>query len=276
MILYLFLTLTCPRADSLFSHGLFADAATEYQRFLWQTPDSTGITRLKLGLSLGAAGEMNAAHRELRRVAAEHPELNEAAGRALAGLYALRRKYDLARVELLEMVLFVQDSARASRLYSDLAWLDLMTENAAGAAEYLRKAGRNDIVSDLTQPVENGNRSPTVAVLLSTFLPGSGELYAGRPLTGLASFVVTGGSAAGTYFAAKSGDWITASALFSLFFLRFYTGSRRNAAEFCLERQRSAAARRTAEVRLRYDLEPRWFAPAENLTGLKLCLKDQN
>ncbi len=270
MTTLLLLVIACPLADSLFSHGFFAEAATEYQRYLWQNSDSDILTHIKLGLSLAAAGETNAARIQLVPIMEGHQELNRAIRKAFAGFHAQRQEYELARRELLDLGLLLKDSVLVSELYTELAWLELLAENEAAAADYLNKAGRHDIAAAVTSSCPRKNCRPALAVLLSTFLPGSGEIYAGQPLVGIVSFLITGSSGLVSYLAAKSGDWVSASFVFSFLFLRFYSGCRHNAADFCLERQRILTRKHLNSIRQNYFLEPDWFAAAESLIGFKL------
>ena len=101
-------------------------------------------------------------------------------------------------------------------------------------------------------------------------MPGSGEIYAGKPLAGLLGLTVVGISAAGVYYAAESDDWVTAAVVFTLFFLRFYNGSRRNATDFAEEFNEASMRLAVDRLVARAKLEPRWFSGAQTVTGLRL------
>lgn len=59
-------------------------------------------------------------------------------------------------------------------------------------------------------------KSPTAAAVMSFVLPGSGWVYAGRPLVGLGSFVLNGAFIAGTVYAFRDGNYPLAAILLSL------------------------------------------------------------
>jgi TM2 domain-containing membrane protein YozV len=246
--------------DSLFHHGFYPAAAAEYRRasFASSLPDdSAGSERrrvaaraaLRLGLSLGAAGDLAGASDALRHAADADPELAEDAGMALAGFCVRQGRCADARLELSDLILFTRDSARRAALLSSAAWLEPWGHDSASC------------------PLRRGRgRSATVAMLLSSFAPGTGEMYAGRPGSGLLNLLVSGGSAAGVYWAAKSDDWVTAGIIASTLFLRFYNGSRQNAAAFAREFNQRLVRRRVDELRAGIS-EPDWFAGVREFAG---------
>ncbi|MEO0082482.1 MAG: hypothetical protein ABIL25_09390 [candidate division WOR-3 bacterium] len=261
-------------ADTLFSCGYYSSAVLEYKRCLYERQDTTGLVALKLGLALAAAGELGAATVQLHEVTNQHPTYAHATGMALAGLFAHGRAMGQARLALHDALLFSSDSAQRARLNSALAWLDLADGNASEAADYLEKSGNSTLANRVRLAAAVPSRSSAVAVLLSTVMPGAGEVYAGRPLLGLSSLLVTGGSALGTCLAARSDDWVLSAFLFSFLFLRFYSGSRRNAADLCMDYRKQLLSERFGALSRQYDLEPDWFAAAESLTGLRLHLPE--
>ena len=279
-----------PLADSMFGLGLYHAAATEYKRALFPLTEDQPVLHLKLGLSLGAAHDIEAATDALHRAAESFPKMSYAAGLALAGLFSKTQKPERSRLELLDLLILSRDSAQQTELNLCLAWLDLKQHNLDQAADYYTKAGRSPIASELRRIDILPRKNPSVAGLLSSIIPGAGETYAGRPVTGLLSLLVTGGSAAGTYWAASNDDWVTAAVLFSLLFLRFYNGSRRNAVDFTDDFNRIQVRRRVDRLLangehstlshsppdtrhsafLTDSWKPDWFGPAERLTGFTL------
>src|SRR6185437_14623518 len=67
-------------------------------------------------------------------------------------------------------------------------------------------------------------KSPVLAASMSAAVPGAGYVYADRPQTGAAAFVVTGLFIAGTVSAARSGQ-IGLAAVGALFSLAWYSGA---------------------------------------------------
>lgn len=256
-------------ADRLYAAGEYASAATEYQRVLFsETADEPALVRLKLGLSLGAADETDRAVDALRRAGEEEPGVGFEAGMAVAGLLANDRRLERARLELLDLLIFTTDSARRGEIDAALAWIDLQDLAVRAAAAGYTRAGLDDVAAGVEKLNSLPRRSPTAAMLMSSIVPGSGEIYAGRTLTGLLSLLVTGSAAAGTYWAAKSDDWVTAAIVFSVLFLRFYNGSRINATDFAEEFNRRQLQRGIAELSDTRSLEPAWFGSICLKTGL--------
>ena len=256
-------------ADRLYSAGQYASAATEYQRVLFaETADEPAVVRLKLGLSLGAAEEIDRAVDALSRAGGEDPEVSFEAAMAVAGILARDRRTERARLELLDMLVFTTDSVRRAELNAALAWLDLQDQAVEAAEAGYAGAGLTDVAADVGRLNFLPRRSPTAAMLMSSVVPGSGEIYAGRTLTGLLSLLVTGSAAAGTYLAARSDDWVTATIVFSVLFLRFYNGSRYNATDFAEEFNRRKLEEGIAELSNRHRLEPDWFGGICRKTGL--------
>ena len=258
--------------DSLLKHGFNIEASREFRRSLYDSDSSAstaGLVRLKLGLSLGAGNDLPAAAEELRAAGRLGPGLSGPAQTALAGFYARRRRYDMAELELSDLLVFTRDSTRRATLHSSIGWLRLQEEDIASAAASYGLAGASEVVSTIRATKEGPRRSPTAAAIFSSFVPGSGEVYAGHPVTGLLGFAVTAGSLAGAILAAKSDDWVSASIIVTMLFLRFYNGSRSNAIAFTEEFNTASRHRRVSELSSRL-AEPDWFREADSLLGYNL------
>jgi hypothetical protein len=251
--------------DRLYELGLFGDAATEYLRELHAGVADSELVRIKLGFSLAAAGETERAAAELR-MAVEGGGGTVAALSALAGMFAGQGRYERARGELADLAAFVPEHGR-NAIGLRLAWLELLCSDLPAARLRYIAFGRPDLAARLERSPPR--RSPELAIALSSLLPGAGEFYAGRAGRGLLSLVVTGAGAAGTWYAARSGDWVSAGIVFSIFFLRFYQGSRANAADQVDAFNRAALENYVARLAADADAEPDWFGPAEQATGLR-------
>jgi TM2 domain-containing membrane protein YozV len=258
--------------DSLLKHGFDAQAVQEFRRSLWladSVDTSAGLAHLRLGLGLAAGNQVLAAAEELRTAGRITPELAEPAQTALAGCYARGKRYDLATFELSDLLVFTRDSARRATLNSAIGWLHLQEGDVASAASSYDQAGMPDVAKSLRFAKAAPLRSPTLAAVLSSFVPGSGEIYAGRPATGLLAFAVTAGSLVWAVAAAKSDDWVSASVIVSTLFWRFYNGSRANAVAFADEYNSAARHRRIASLTPQL-AEPDWFGGTDSLLGYKV------
>jgi len=280
--------------DSLLKHRFAAEAAQEFRHALWEnwgqslgapTSDVPGapweraardsprfpasLAHFKLGLSLAASGRLQGAAQELGTAGRLNADLAEPAQTALAGFYTQNKRYDLAAFELSDLLVFTRDSARRAELNSAVGWLRLQEGDVTSAASCYDLAGRHDVAGDLRLTKVAAGRSPTLAAVLSSFVPGSGEIYAGRTGPGLLAFAITAGSLAWAVVAAKDDDWVSASVIVSTLFWRFYNGSRANAVAFA--DQHNAAARRRRIAGLSTQLtEPDWFSETESLLGYRL------
>jgi len=263
--------------DSLFHHGFYPAAAAEYRRasFASSLPDDSAgserrgvaaLAALRLGLSLGAAGDLDGASAALHHAADADPKLAEDAGMALAGFHARQGRFADARLELSDLILFTRDSTRRAALLSTAAWLDLSDADVVAAAAAYEQSERHSQAAAVRKLEHGHGRSATAAMLLSSFVPGAGEIYAGRPASGLLNLLMSGGSAAGVYWAAKSDDWVTAGIIASTLFLRFYNGSRQNAATFAREFNQRLMRRRADELRAGIS-EPDWFDGVREFVG---------
>ncbi|MBM3331289.1 hypothetical protein FJY68_05465 [candidate division WOR-3 bacterium] len=258
--------------DSLLKHGFYTEAAQQYRRSLWLTDsfdDSAGLPYLKLGLSLAGANQLFLASEELRAAGRLQPGLSAPAQTALAGYYAHNRRYDLASFEVSDLLVFTRDSARRASLNSAMGWLRLQDGDVASAAASYELAGRPDVASALRLAKAVPQRSSTLAAVLSSVIPGLGEVYAGRPAPGLLAFAVSAGSLAWAVTAARSDDWVSASVIVSVLFWRFYNGSRANAVAFADEYNMAARRHRIANLAPRI-AEPDWFAGTDSLLGYKV------
>lgn len=255
--------------EELHAQGRYRAAATEFQRRLFLGSSEPLLDRLRLGMSLAGSGETDRAAAALRAAAEGNGPLAPAATLALAGLHDREGRHALARFELLDGLLIIPDSARGRELNAGLGWLELRERNWTGAADAYERAGRTDLSGEMRRIDGLRPKNPTIALVLSSFVPGAGEFYAGRPVHGLGNLLVTGASAAGVYLLAREDDWVSAAVLFSLVFLRFYDGSRRNAADFARDFNRALRQQQLERLASTGPLEPDWFGPAERLAGIR-------
>jgi hypothetical protein len=258
--------------DSLLKHGFNTEAVQEFRRSLWladSVDTSAARTHLKLGLGLAAENQVFAGAEELREAGRIAPDLAEPAQTALAGYYAQRKRYDLAAFELSDLLVFTRDSVRRVSLNSAIGWLHLQEGDVASAASSFDLADKPGIAQALRSAKVTPSRSPTLAAVLSSFVPGSGEAYAGRTGTGLLAFAVTAGSLAWAVVAAKSDDWVSTSVIVSTLFWRFYNGSRTNAVAFADDY--NSASRRRRIARLAAELpRPDWFSGTDSVLGYRV------
>ena len=110
-------------ADSLFEHGLYEEAATEYERFLFQHPgDSFAPTaRRRLVQSYARNGELSRAEERLADLPAAVDGWEARFDLALG--YVRQREFGNARAELQRLRSASGDSSRGRKASHELGWL---------------------------------------------------------------------------------------------------------------------------------------------------------
>ena len=251
VILLLFITITASASDPAFDLGeyLFAlenyDAAiTEYKRFLFFNPyhPQTGEAQFKIGLAYRAQGwwaEAVEAMIEAIQWTTE-TELQAEMRTELAVTLIASGAHDLALVELIKADMQSQSVRlrQRARFLRGVAYLyqfkweqaqavfQVYLDEMSGAAEAAAK-----IDALFLDALNRRRKSERAARMLSTFLPGLGQTYAGDWKNGLNALLLNGVLGYVTLNAAIERDYD--DALLSFFFLsyRYYAGNRYRAAE---------------------------------------------
>ena len=219
-------------------------AITEYKRFLFFNPDhpQAGEAQFKIGLAYRAQ-EWWAEAVEAMTAAVQltaKTELQAEMRTELAVTLIASGAYDLALVELIKVDMQSQSVRlrQRARFLRGIAYLyqfkweqarsvfQAYLEGMPGAAEAAAKI--DTLFLDALNPRRKSERA---ARMLSTFLPGLGQTYAGDWKNGLNALLLNGVLGYVTIDAAIERDYD--DALLSFFFLsyRYYAGNRYRAAE---------------------------------------------
>jgi hypothetical protein len=220
-------------ADSLYAHGYLEAARVEYLRgFLFYPELKLEIgPRLNYAVSLLAVNEPEGIA-ELNGIVNDFPELQTDIIEKIAAQYIRVGRYYLA-INLLS-------NAEDKKVLGLAYLLDdqlLQARNAFLQNEDYAIAA--DIDSYIRMPV----KSEKTALLLSLFLPGSGQVYASDIRQGFMDFLINVGSGYLFYNALKQQKYVDASLIFFFLINRFYLGSLHNAqksAQEYNEKQRKA------------------------------------
>ena len=242
-------------AEYLYQQDNFDPAITEYQRFLFFHPHHpfTFYALYKTGMAYTRLGKWNRATTFLKKaLRQESPHgLRQRIRYQLSLALIASGKWDLARIQLFKISKGDSEDilTRAAALVYGLllthqeSWRDART-----LFEQLRE--QEDNPPQLTQSYDRmivlldqvikrpQKKSPTIAKWLSTFLPGSGQIYSGKVLTGVNALAVNAGT---TYFLAKTiraRNMRDAVLVFSLLWTRYYIGNRLHAAETAIRSNR--------------------------------------
>lgn len=248
MILFLFFSL--PLADSLYLQNDFYNAATEYERFLFYNPSDSlaGYARLRLGLSYAGLGEFSKAEQVLKNLMETSPPLAKKAQTALIKAYISEENYPLAQLELSDMLLFSQDDNEKKELYRLSGFLNLFEHNLAGAIGNFALAGSDSLLKATEALKRLPQKDPTLSGVLSTIVPGSGEIYCGRYRIGISAFIANALCVGGIVWTIKNKKYLDAILIFNFLFKRFYFGSQRNARDFANDYNEAAYERHLAEL----------------------------
>ena len=224
-------------ADSFYSNNYFSDAATEYERFLYNFPSDfkAEYAYFKLGLSYLKNNESEKGENVIRKVIESSNSYSRKAQLALAKKFFQNSKFTDARLEIQELIIFPCDTIETKELNRILGWINL-EEKELKKAEYKFSVAQDSEMVKQTRSFNSiPRKNPFIAILLSSIVPGTGEIYCGHYWIGIASFLVNAASVIGIVHSIKNENYVDAALILSIFFNRFYFGSRQNAYVFATE-----------------------------------------
>jgi tetratricopeptide (TPR) repeat protein len=253
------------RADRFFQAENYDASATEYQRFLFFAREHPAAyyAYYRLGLAEYRLGRFEEAIRAFRQsaqssTASSNHRRNTSYRLGLAYLEA--NQLERAKLEVLSLAMSARDTVLATQasVIVGLAYAfqdrweqaDEMWQRAVVLQKdnepFQRKIARAQAVADQldTQPTL---ASPAKAKWASTFLPGSGQVYAGNVRDGLSALAVNTGTSYMVYRSLSAGSYISAVTLATSLWWRYYQGNRNRAAD--------AAARANRNHRQRLEKE---------------------
>lgn len=204
-------------AEALFETGEYYRAIGEFQRFLFFQPEHPLVSRaqLTIGLALFCGERWLQAFEVFRRVAQATPNLSIRREAALWMAETRARGGDQAEAMRLYQELMRQypESAIAERADYLSGWSWVWQRQWTEAREAFARVdikspyrgSAERLAAALDSPPELPQRSPTVARVLSTVLPGAGQIYTGDTLDGLIGLGLHGALIAGTTGAVLAG-----------------------------------------------------------------------
>jgi len=228
-------------AQSLFAAGEYYRAIGEFQRFLFFQPHHplAPEAQLTLGLALFCGERWVPAFEVFRRVARTAPDdaVRAEASMWMAETHARGGDQAEAIRLLQELMRQYPQGPTAERAAYLIGWGYVQQGRWPEARDAFARvdatspyhASAERLAAALATPPELSHRSPTVARVLSTVVPGSGQIYAGHTLDGLIGLGLHGALIAGTI--ASVGAGLEAAAGVGAFFTwGFYRTQRSNAA----------------------------------------------
>ncbi|MCX7030301.1 MAG: tetratricopeptide repeat protein [Spirochaetes bacterium] len=234
-------------AARLFDATEYDAALTEYKRFLFFNAGHPETWRIyeRIAACYRALGEWPKAAAWYTESARNAPD---ASGRVDMEIEAAVTEiaagsFSAAEFRLLSLRSFAPSEALAGRDALFLGVLYVLSDRPEEADRELRtyvalldEPRRAAIEAVLERSRHAPRRSPRTARLLSTLLPGLGQVYAGDALDGLNSLLVNGASVALIVGAILAERYAEAGLVFSYLFQRYYAGGRSNADKLAIER----------------------------------------
>ena len=192
-------------AEHLFDQRAYRSAILEYKRLLFYHPDipRADLARYRIGLSYYHQGNRELAQRKFEEVTQKFPHspLNLQAQLMLGRTYFDAKNYSTARSTFFPIVSADgggETVAQARYLRGwcyihERAWFKAITEFRT--VQQLQPDTTLSQISDQLADVTYANtplpfKSPRLAAWMSTFLPGTGQIYAGKLESGLISAAV--------------------------------------------------------------------------------------
>ena len=230
--------------DHFFALEAYDAAITEYKRFLFFNPDHPQLNegQFKIGLAYRAQGWWADAA-EAMIVAIQQTtetELQSEMRVELAVTLIASRDYDLALIELIKVSMRtqsvrLQQRARFLRAVVYLYQFKWERSRSVFQAYFDGMPGAAEAAAEIDmlflKALNRTQKSERTARLLSTFLPGLGQTYAGDWKNGLNALLLNGAIGYITLNAAIERDYDDALLSFLFLFYRYYAGNRYRAAE---------------------------------------------
>jgi TM2 domain-containing membrane protein YozV len=245
-------------ADSLYSSCNFYDAATEYGRYLYNFSDdiNSDYVQFRLGLSYLKSNEYSKAETTLRKIIAASNQYSPKAQLVLIEHFLQNQQYAMARIETQDLLLFNEDSTILQKSNRILGGIELVEGNLNQATNQFALAGDLELVKETENLKHLPRKNPVLAMLFSSLIPGSGEIYSGHYVTGIAAFLINAASLTAFIYSINKKNYVDATLVFSIFFTRFYLGSRQNAYDFANEYNEKLYQQRFKQINQRYNLLP--------------------
>jgi tetratricopeptide (TPR) repeat protein len=242
-------------ADYLVKRGEYRLAITEYQRYQHQERSDTCLSHHRMGQARQYLRDFSEASRHMETVieaCKDDQNLVIQAHLDLVKDCIQRGEYRLAQFELNQ----VRQYEETASYQEDIQFLDILIDAHlyridSARAKIRLNQGRNaykDKMEELEKLIDGYEnrrfKHPTIAYTLSTFIPGSGQLYAGKKRHAIGAFILVSALSAAMvwsghgFFTGDPREKYIAGADFLIFGLfvwyRYYDGSRRTAYEAAL------------------------------------------
>lgn len=235
-------------ADSLYQQKDYFNSATEYERCLFYNADSSLASQIKLKLARAYlhCNETNRAEKILKEINTVESQLE------LAELYIGQKDFTRAKIELNYLLLFnnsISDSIQelVNRYLGNIALQEYQPNDAI---IYFSKTRDSIFVSQI-KTLDRLPKNILLSQILSSIIPGTGEMYSKKFGWGILSLLVNSASVYGMIKTYHNKQYVDCALIFSIFFTRFYNGSRNNARDFAKAYNERTYQKRLQELKIK-------------------------
>ncbi|MGD8781652.1 MAG: hypothetical protein PVH88_22135 [Ignavibacteria bacterium] len=234
-----YLSVQLDYANNLFESKLYFDAVTEFKRL--QFFDTNKLyeydSNFKIGVSYKKGAKFDKAVdylvKAINTARTEEEKFN--AEIELVKVNILRKTTDnaLTIINQLEDKYYTRD--QRNELYYWRGWAYMFADNWEMAVSEFNRIDANHELKILSRNVEEEKYSETFAKIISIFIPGAGQIYTGRYLSGLMSLgwnILWGYN---VFNALEDERHFDAAIVTGLLWERFYRGNVQNAENFAKE-----------------------------------------
>jgi tetratricopeptide (TPR) repeat protein len=233
-------------ADSLYDIKDYQPAITEYKRFLFfdENNDSAARVYSQVGLCYRNLYDWDNAIEAFDKAIdlADNDSLQSEYIISLAVVYISSKDYSSSEVMLEPIVASSTIPSIQSKAGFFLSLSYIYGHQWKEAKEYLGNhalsadsAMNNELTQLLTKAAKIKYKSPALASWLSFFIPGLGQVYAGRPLSALNALAINLGTGYLLYNTIDKHPTFIEIYTYGSLFNRFWSGNRHNAAQFVRE-----------------------------------------
>lgn len=227
-------------AERLFESGNHEEAITEYKRFIFfnTASDSVSYAYYKIGLAYCNEKKCSESTDALRQSIQTAPtdSIRNERKIDLAIVLIACGKYSAAKFQLLR----VESFSRFPKLKRKAAFFrgiaSLYSFNWNEAKDAFQVFGVSAQVDSLLSEAKDLNyKSPALAKLLSSFLPGTGQIYACSWQDGINALAINTGTGYFLFSSLIDGEYRNTILIYSFLFQRYYLGNRNNAEKVAKE-----------------------------------------
>ena len=236
-------------AEQLFESGDYQAARREYKRLLFYQPDTefTDVANYRIAQSYYYQNEPDRAERLFHEFSAIHPNspLRFQSQLMLGQLHFDAGEYSQARSSLFELLHASTEPEVVAAAHYLRGWCYIRTTDWNKAISELRQVNTSpmgvfrekkasELADTLLAETPLPSKSPQVAGWLSTVVPGSGQLYAGKVKEGVLTAALSGAFIYLAVDAIRERRYIDCAGI-SLVGWQFYWGNRTSAQQLASE-----------------------------------------